>query len=66
MRTAIASDRAALRKVPRVDHDGIYLRLQALSSQVGMLASANRFLQENQRTTQMKPSHTVKNCSTDW
>jgi uroporphyrin-3 C-methyltransferase len=46
VRTAIASDRAALRKVPRVDHDGIYLRLQALSSQVGMLASANRFLQE--------------------
>jgi uroporphyrin-3 C-methyltransferase len=45
IRTAIANDRAELRKVPRVDHDGIYLRLQALSSQVGMLTSDNRFLQ---------------------
>lgn len=47
VRTAISSDRAALRKVPRVDHDGIYLRLQTLSSQVGTLASASRFLQDN-------------------
>lgn len=46
-RTAIASDRAALRKVPRVDRDGIYLRLQTLASQVGMLSSANRFLQDD-------------------
>ncbi|HQQ74574.1 MAG TPA: uroporphyrinogen-III C-methyltransferase [Pseudomonadales bacterium] len=45
IRSAIANDRAELRKVPRVDHDGIYLRLQALSSQVGMLTSDNRFLQ---------------------
>ena len=46
VRSAIATDRAALRKVPRVDRDGLYLQLQALSSQVGLLASANRFLQE--------------------
>ncbi len=46
-RSAIAADRAALRKVPRVDHDGLYLRLQALSSQVGLLASANRFLEQD-------------------
>ncbi len=45
VRSAIASDRAALRKVPRVDRDGIYLRLQALSAQVGTLTSGNRFLQ---------------------
>lgn len=50
-RSAIASDRAALRKVPRVDRDGLYLRLQALSSQVGLLASANRFLQEESENT---------------
>lgn len=48
IRTAIAQDRAALRKVPRVDRDGIYLRLQALSSQVGMLTSNNRFLYSSQ------------------
>lgn len=52
IRTAIASDRAELRKVPRVDHDGIYLRLQALSSQVGMLTSDNRFLQASDDTVQ--------------
>lgn len=45
VRSAIAQDRAALRKVPRVDRDGIYLRLQALSAQVGALTSENRFLQ---------------------
>lgn len=50
IRTAIATDRAELRKVPRVDHDGIYLRLQALSSQVGMLTSDNRFLQASEDT----------------
>ncbi len=45
VRSAIAKDRAALKSVPRVDRDGIYLRLQALSSQTGMLTSENRFLQ---------------------
>lgn len=45
LRAAIAKDRAALHNVPRVDRDGIYLRLQALSSQVGVLISNNRFLQ---------------------
>lgn len=50
IRSAIASDRAALRKVPRIDHDGIYLRLQTLSSQVGMLTSDNRFLQASEDT----------------
>lgn len=50
IRSAIANDRAELRKVPRVDHDGIYLRLQALSSQVGMLTSDNRFLQASEET----------------
>jgi uroporphyrin-3 C-methyltransferase len=47
VRSAIATDRAALHKVPRVDRDGLYLRLQALSSQIGVLASANRFLQND-------------------
>ena len=50
IRSAIANDRAELRKVPRVDHDGIYLRLQALSAQVGMLTSDNRFLQASDDT----------------
>ncbi len=50
VRSAIAKDRAALKSVPRVDRDGIYLRLQALSSQVGMLTSDNRFLQANDDT----------------
>lgn len=45
VRSAIARDRAALRKVPRVDHEGVYLRLDALLSQVGLLTSENRFLQ---------------------
>ena len=52
IRSAIANDRAELRKVPRVDRDGIYLRLQALSSQVGMLTSDNRFLQAADDTVQ--------------
>ncbi len=46
-RSAIAKNRAALRNVPRVDRDGLYLRLQALSSQIGMLTTDNRFLQAN-------------------
>jgi uroporphyrin-3 C-methyltransferase len=50
VRSAIASDRAELRKVPRIDRDGIYLRLQALSSQVGVLTSDNRFLQASEDT----------------
>jgi uroporphyrin-3 C-methyltransferase len=50
IRSAISNDRAELRKVPRVDHDGLYLRLQALSSQVGMLTSDNRFLQAAEDT----------------
>lgn len=50
VRSAIAKDRAALKNVPRVDRDGIYLRLQALSSQVGMLTSDNRFLQADDDT----------------
>ncbi len=45
VRSAIAKDRAALRKVPHVDRDGIYLRLQTLSSQTGLLTSGSRFLQ---------------------
>jgi uroporphyrin-3 C-methyltransferase len=51
VRSAIATDRAALRKVPRVDRDGVYLRLQTLSSQVGMLTSDNRFLQQTDANT---------------
>lgn len=60
VRSAIATDRAALRKVPRVDRDGIYLRLQALSSQVGMLTSENRFLQmdDAQSTSEQAASYT--------
>lgn len=44
VRSAIAHDRAALRKVPRIDREGVYLRLEALSSQVGALTQENRFL----------------------
>jgi len=50
VRSAIAKDRTALKNVPRVDRDGIYLRLQALSSQVGMLTSDSRFLQADDDT----------------
>lgn len=45
VRQAIAQDRAALRKVPQIDREGVYLRLEALSSQVGALTADNRFLQ---------------------
>ena len=44
VRSAIAHDRAALRKVPRIDREGVYLRLEALSAQVGALTQENRFL----------------------
>lgn len=62
VRSAIALDRAALRKVPRVDRDGIYLRLQALSSQAGMLTSDNRFLRvgEEDNTTDAALSYSDK------
>lgn len=50
VRSAIAKDRTALKNVPRVDRDGIYLRLQALSSQVSVLTSDNRFLQADDDT----------------
>ncbi|HQQ61936.1 MAG TPA: uroporphyrinogen-III C-methyltransferase [Pseudomonadales bacterium] len=62
VRSAIALDRAALRKVPRVDRDGIYLRLQALSSQAGMLTSDNRFLRvgEEDNTTDVALSYSEK------
>ena len=47
LRQALAQDRAALRKVPQVDREGVYLRLEALSSQVGTLTADNRFLQSS-------------------
>jgi|GEM_PF-3483249 len=50
VRSAIAKDRVALKNVPRVDRDSLYLRLQALSSQVGMLTSNNRFLRADDET----------------